>query len=269
MSTGTMTSVLSRREDARRGFRVHFALYVAVNIMLLGFNVLTGTPWWSLWILSGWSVAVVAHGLAVLFAGSVPGRRLLVMGGAVLLLGGVAQPLYGHCDTMDGPVVQAAQKALETGNVNYALLWVGTKDEASIRAAFRKTLMVRKQSPAARELADLWFFETLVRLHREGEGAAYTGLKPAGEGKHPAVAAADSALAKGSLTQLDRLLAHAVSDGLRRRFQAALARKAFDVSDVAAGRSYVHAYVPLIHYVEAVYDLSHAEEDEHATAAAK
>ena len=29
-----------------------------------------------------------------------------------------------HCDGLDGPVVQAAQQALETGNVNLVLVWV-------------------------------------------------------------------------------------------------------------------------------------------------
>jgi hypothetical protein len=43
---------------------------------------------------------------------------------------------------------------------------------------FTKTLAVRKQSKEAKELADMYFFETLVRIHCAGEGAPYTGLKP-------------------------------------------------------------------------------------------
>ena len=91
-----------------------------------------------------------------------------------------------HCDGMDGPVVRAAQKALEAGDVNLVLIWVQKKDEQTIKDAFQKTLEVRKLDPKARELADMYFFETLVRIHRAGEGESYTGIKPAGQDLGPA-----------------------------------------------------------------------------------
>jgi hypothetical protein len=118
-----------------------------------------------------------------------------------LLLLAPAQAL-SHCDTMDGPVVQAAQKALATGNVKLVLIWVQKKDEAKIDEAFQKTLAVRKLGGEARELADMYFFETLVRIHRVGEGAPYTGLKPAGLDMGPAIPAADQAIADGKLQPL-------------------------------------------------------------------
>ncbi len=104
-------------------------------------------------------------------------------------------PAGAHCDTLDGPVVVAAQKALDTGDVNPVLIWVQEKDEAQIREAFNKTLSVRKLSPEANDLADMYFFEMLVRVHRAREGAPYTGLKPAGLDRG-AVGAADKALEK-------------------------------------------------------------------------
>jgi uncharacterized protein DUF6448 len=94
-----------------------------------------------------------------------------------------------HCDGMDGPVVKAAQKALQTGDVNLLLIWVQKKsDEAEIQKVFAETMAMRKLGPDAKALADRYFFETLVRLHRAGEGAPYTGLKPAGprpRSRHP------------------------------------------------------------------------------------
>ena len=41
-----------------------------------------------------------------------------------------------HCDGLDGPVVMAARKALETGNVNLVLIWVQKASEPEIRTAF-------------------------------------------------------------------------------------------------------------------------------------
>ncbi len=158
-----------------------------------------------------------------------------------------------HCDGMDGPVVSAARKALEAGNVNLVLIWVQKGDEAEIRRAFEKTLAVRKLGAAARETADLYFFETLVRVHRAGEGAPYTGLKPAGRDLGPAIPAADNAVAGGSATALAELLTHDIRRGIEQRLKHVMAAKKFAPNDVEAGRAYVKAYVEFIHYVEGLH----------------
>jgi len=85
-----------------------------------------------------------------------------------------------HCDNMEGPVVKAAELALEMENINYVLPFVKEEFEHELKDAFAKTMEVRELSGEAAELADYWFFETAVRLHRLGEGAPYTGLKSAG-----------------------------------------------------------------------------------------
>ena len=90
----------------------------------------------------------------------------------------VPQPAFAHCDTLDGPVVLDAKAALEKGDVTPVLKWVKKDNEKEIRKVFSHTLAVRKLNPEARELADHYFFETLVRVHRAGEGAPFTGLKP-------------------------------------------------------------------------------------------
>ena len=90
--------------------------------------------------------------------------------------------VLAHCDSLDGPVVKAAQLALDARNPAFALMWVQPKDEPEIQTAFERTLTVRSLSPQAQELADRFFFETLVRVHRAREGAPFTGLKPAGRG---------------------------------------------------------------------------------------
>lgn len=167
-----------------------------------------------------------------------------------LMPGGV----FAHCDTMDGPVIQAAKKALETGNVKLILIWVQKKDEEEIIKAFQKTLVVRKASLEARELADMYFFETLIRIHRAGEGAPYTGLKPAGLDLGPAIPAADRAIETGKSEALVKFLTEAIHEDLAKLFQEVLAKKNFNRNDVEAGREYVKAYVEFIHYVERLYE---------------
>lgn len=164
-----------------------------------------------------------------------------------------APPLRAHCDGLDGPVVKAAQKALETGNVNFVLAWVQKQDEAPIREAFQKARAVRKLGPEARTLADTYFFETLVRIHRQGEGAAYTGLKPAGRDLGPAIPAADKAVESGSAQALLKLLSGSIEHGLRERFEHVLAHKNFSSDSAEAGREFVKAYVEFLHYAEGIH----------------
>lgn len=155
-----------------------------------------------------------------------------------------------HCDGLDGPVVGAARKALDAGDPSSVLIWVRPVDETQIRAAFQQAVTVRKLGREARQLADTWFFETLVRVHRAGEGAPYTGLKPAGRDLGAAIPAADKALESGDVKALQKMLSDSAAAGVRARFAQAMALKKFDKADLAAGRKYVEAYVAFIHYVE-------------------
>ncbi|MEW6208953.1 MAG: DUF6448 family protein [Acidobacteriota bacterium] len=178
----------------------------------------------------------------------------------ILAAGGRA---LAHCDTMDGPVVKAARKALETSNVNAVLIWVQKKDEAEVIRAFQKTIAVRKLNAEARELADMYFFETVVRIHRAGEGEPYTGLKPAGQDIGPAIPAADQSIEAGTVDRVERLLSETVQKQLREKFKHAMERKNFDKDDTHAGREFVKAYVEFIHYVETVYDSASKPAQEH------
>ena len=161
--------------------------------------------------------------------------------------------VYAHCDGMDGPVVKAAQKALDTKNVNSVLIWVQKEDEAEMGKTFERTLEVREFNPQAKELGDMYFFETLVRIHRAGEGAPYTGLKPAGRDLGPAIPTADKAIEDGSGEPLLKLLSETVQNGVKEKFQEVIAKKSFDKDNVAVGREYVKAYVEFVHYIERLY----------------
>jgi hypothetical protein len=158
-----------------------------------------------------------------------------------------------HCDTLDGPVVETARQALASGDVTPLLKWVSIKDEQLIRTAFQNTMEVRKLGGKAQELADMYFFETLVRIHREGEGAPYTGLK-AGSEIDPAVALADKALETGSVDKLTNVLTDAAAKGIRERFNRTLQTKKHADESVSAGREFVEAYVAFTHYVENLHD---------------
>ena len=160
-----------------------------------------------------------------------------------------------HCDGMDGPVVTDAQIALEEEDVTPVLKWVPEHDEQEVREAFDKAMTVRDHGPEARELADRYFFETLVRLHRAYEGAPFTGIQPSGTPVSPAIARADAALEAGDVDALAREIAAAVEASIREQFAATHeAQKSKDQS-VEAGREYVDEYVNFVHYVKHLHQL--------------
>jgi hypothetical protein len=141
---------------------------------------------------------------------------------------------------------------------------VQKQDEGEIKSVFQKTLAVRKLGPQAKELADMYFFETLVRLHRATEGAPYTGLKPAGRDLGPAIPAADKAVESSSVKPLLKILTDALGDGVRERFKEVSAKKKFKPDDVEAGREYVKAYTAFVEYAERIYETTKAEPGGHS-----
>ena len=164
-----------------------------------------------------------------------------------------ARYVSAHCDGLDGPVVKAAQQALERNNVNLALIWVPEVSEPELKQVFQHVMAVRKLNPESRALADRYFFETLVRLHREGEGAPYSGLKPPGRDLGPAIPAADRAIESGEVAELEAFLVHELRTGVREAFAHVEATRKYDANDVPAGREYVKAYVEYVHYIERLH----------------
>lgn len=182
---------------------------------------------------------------------------------ATVVLSGLASTrgAEAHCDAMNGPVVAAARRALDAGDPAAALAWVKPEQEAAVRGAFQKAIAARKQGDAAREIADLWFFETLVRLHRAGEGAPFTGLKPAAPA--PAgIAMADKAIQQRDIKELRRHVTSAVSGAIDQRWKALQAVKPAP-GDVAAGRRWVDEYVAFVHLVQGIVGAAEGEHGEH------
>jgi hypothetical protein len=164
-----------------------------------------------------------------------------------------AVPASAHCDSMDGPVVTAARRALDSGRIEQVLIWVPDSAEEELRTLFATTLNVRGYGEDARQVADRLFFETVVRLHREGEGEPFTGLKPAGTEQSPIIALADRAVEDHRLTPLSERLTAAVEGGLAERFAHLEDLSDYDRSDVAAGRAWVEAYVTFVHFAEGIH----------------
>jgi hypothetical protein len=186
-------------------------------------------------------------------------RVAFVLGGVLAALLSHPGLAEAHCDSLDGPVVNSARVALEEQNADLVLVWVQPEHAQELKEAFERTLRVRAQGEEVRQLADLWFFETLVRLHREGEGAPYTGLKPEGWKPPALVAAADHALEDGQVAPLATEVGDHITREIVARYERVRALQGYDASDVEAGRRYVAAYVEYVHLLEAIHGMLHGE----------
>jgi hypothetical protein len=183
---------------------------------------------------------------------------IFILASSVVLLFLSARRSEAHCDTLGGPVISDAAKAFETRSPDLVLKWVRQEDEDEIREAFEKALKVSDFGEEPREMARMWFFETLVRIHRAGEGAPYEGLQPS-ESVPPVVILADEALEKGDVRELaERISAH-VKDSVIERFERALSLKTEACRSPEAGRKYVKAYVDYVHYVEGIHGMTMGE----------
>ena len=174
----------------------------------------------------------------------------------------VIRPASAHCDTADGPAVIDGHRALADGNVNIALKWVMPEGEDELRAAFDRAQRVRAVGGEAAALADQWFLENMVRIHRAGEGAGYDGIKPVGSDVPAQVRAAEEALEKGSIEPLRGLIDAERWPELEKRFDKAIALKNFDDNDLPAARTYMDAYVSFFKYAEG-HDHDHAHHGHH------
>lgn len=181
-----------------------------------------------------------------------------VLVAALVIITMVPLSASAHCDTMDGPTVVDGQKAMEKDNINYVLKWVQPDYEKELTEVFELSMKVKDLSPETKEVAEKYFFSELIRMHRAGEGAPFTGLKPSGTPVDEKVLAADESIAVGNLTPLEGLIEEEKMPELQERFDKVMTLKDFDVNDLEAGREYIEAYVMFFKFAEGEEDGHHA-----------
>lgn len=163
-----------------------------------------------------------------------------------------------HCDSYDGPVINDARKALETNNVQLVMKWISKAQEAEIVSLFNATYNLKSGNREVYQLVEKYFFETLVRLHRETEGAPYTGLKPAGEIK-PVIRLSDNAITEQDPENLIAALNSHIGQVVREKYEKVKELSALKNESPEKGRAYVDAYVDYTHTVEALHSVIEGE----------
>ncbi len=164
------------------------------------------------------------------------------------------QHAFAHCDSYDGPVIKDALKALEQNNPDLVMKWIDALHEKEITNLFNKTLKYRSGDQEIYSLLEKHFLETLVRIHREGEGEPYTGLKAAGSTEE-IIQLTDTALEEkdfeGFLLKFD-----AKADSiLREKYQKVAQLEKVKDQSAEQGRAYVAAYVDYTHTIKKMHDI--------------
>lgn len=171
-----------------------------------------------------------------------------------------------HCDARDGPVALAALEALATRNPNGILRFVPGASEAEMRRVFDAALKAHDAGPDAAHVAQEWLLETAVRLHREGEGASFDGLKPAGLDHGPVLPLGEQAIESGDASAVVSLLQDAVGDAILKRFRDAQEMASHDPDDLPAARRYTSAMLEFLvfsHHLHKATQAAHVHEGKH------
>lgn len=176
----------------------------------------------------------------------------LVIVSLFMIFGSV--PASAHCDSYDGPTIKDAVKALETNNVKLVLKWIKPEQEKEIIPLFNKTYALKSGDKEVYAIVEKHFFETLVRLHRETEGAPYTGLKPAGTTK-PIILMSDQAIESRNIDDLLGKLNNHIGKVLKEKYEKVAALEKIKNDSPEQGREYVEAYVDYTHTIEAMHDI--------------
>ena len=185
-------------------------------------------------------------------------NKLVYLFGLLLMLWMLPQSAFAHCDSYDGPVVRDAIKALENEAVDPVLKWIEPEYENEITALFSRTLKYKNGDPQVYLLLEKHFLETLVRIHREGEGEPYTGLKPAGA-TEPIIRMTDAALNDSDINSLLKKLNGHIETLIREKYEVVAALKDHKDESPEQGRVYVAAYVDYTHTIETLHQvLEHA-----------
>ncbi|HLV39870.1 DUF6448 family protein [Xanthomarina sp.] len=165
---------------------------------------------------------------------------------------------FAHCDSYDGPVIKDALKALDQNNVQLVLKWIEPQQEMEIIPLFDKTYRLKSGDKQVYSIVEKYFLETLVRLHRETEGAPYTGLKPAGS-TTPLVTMADNSIANKDVEGVIKTVTNHLEQVLRERYATVAKLSKTKDNSVVQGREYVHAYVEYTHTLEALEHILHGD----------
>ncbi|WP_417369971.1 DUF6448 family protein [Gelidibacter japonicus] len=165
---------------------------------------------------------------------------------------------FAHCDSYDGPVIKDALKALDQNNVQLVLKWIEPQQEKEIIPLFHKTYSLKNEDKEVYAIVEKHFLETLVRLHREMEGASFTGLKPAGS-MTPLVEMVDNSIAENDVEKVIKTVTNHLEQVLRERYATVAKLNKTKDNSVEQGREYVHAYVQYTHTLEALEHILHGD----------
>ncbi len=202
---------------------------------------------------------------SIIFSGLVLIIFMMIFNGiSVLLLSPLALLLMAHCDTMDGPLIKDAQKALESKSISPVLKWIKEEDEEEITKMFEQVLVFSLKNPELTKMLEMYFLETVTRVHRKGEGAPYTGLKPAGYPIDPIIKKGDLSLETGSAEEVAELLSKEIKKEILKRFEKALKLKNKADEDPDIGRHYIEAYADYIHLIEHLHKLLKSPSEHHS-----
>ena len=152
-------------------------------------------------------------------------------------------------DVMQGPVVKAAKMSLETGNVNYVLIWLPEESENSIKNLLEKTCCKHSSKMNMQNQAYDWYFATVNRFFSASRSRDYLTVQFGGLSEKPLVLKVDKAIESGNFEEIRDIIPVSHEADAKQRFQHIMNMRNYPVNNIQSGRAYVSAFFDFARYV--------------------
>lgn len=146
----------------------------------------------------------------------------------------------------NGPVMRAAKMALETGNVDYILIWVPEESANTLKNLLEKTCCERTTRRKARNHSVEWYMQTINRLHSEYFRPHDLNISTKTAEERRTILQVEKACETGNFDEIATVMQVTSDEEIRRRFNEVLDKSDYDVDNIAAGRAYVSAFTDFI-----------------------
>lgn len=154
-----------------------------------------------------------------------------------------------HHNQLNAQVIKAAKMALDSGNVNYILIWVPEESENKLKNLLEKTCCESSTRDNIQNRAVDWYFKTVNRLHYASGWTSCPGMKSESIDENPIVLKVERAIETGNINEIFGVIPDTPTGDVRRRFCDVMNKKNYNVNNIAAGRDYVSSFIDLIVYL--------------------
>lgn len=149
----------------------------------------------------------------------------------------------------NGPGMDAAKKALETGKAHHILIWIPEELKSTLKNFLEKACCERNTRKNVHGHAVDWHFQTIHRLQSLYYGPHNLNITTKEPEEKAIILLVERACEGGNFEEITTVIPDTPTGDMPQRFNDVMKKKNYDVENIAAGRVYVSAFTDFIVFV--------------------